>query len=64
MTRPGAPLTIDRIEELTGLLDSQRYEIGPLDRDDLLNALFELIGLRRQLEVPPADTVPTLKAAS
>lgn len=48
-----------RVIELVTTLGEDRFELGPLDREDLRNLLCEVLE-RRQ---PPAD-VPALKVAS
>lgn len=54
----------DRLVQLANDIIDENVVPGPLDREDIREALCELI-LRRNATVPPAaDQVPTLKAAS
>lgn len=64
MREGGRKVSDDRLVELAQDIIEPTLVPGPLDREDLREALCELI-LRRNATVPPAaDQVPTLKAAS
>lgn len=64
MREGGRKVSDDRLVELAQDIIEPNLMPGPLDREDIREALCELILLRHATAAPAADTIPTLKAAS